>query len=105
MIAFLIITPVFVSYLLNVMVSIGDTLGNMGYTDGQITQIGPIDRCLTGRDIETLDWVKQLLGYEVDTSYLNKGCVTVGYGFIGDHTDLNAKDYDRYHKLMKILAK
>ena len=55
--AFLMITPICVSYLLNVMVSIGDTLSSMGYTDGKITPIGPVERCITGRDVDTIDWV------------------------------------------------
>lgn len=80
---FLILTPICVAYLLNVMVSIGDTLSNMGYTDGTITHIGPVDKCLTGRDVDFFDWIKLLLGIPVDISYVNDGCTTVGYGFIG----------------------
>lgn len=38
-------------------------------------------------------------------SYLNEGCMTVGYGFLGDYTDVNAPQYERYHRLMKIFAK
>lgn len=52
-----------------------------------------------------LDWIKQQLGFEVDTSYVNEGCMTVGYGFLGDYTDINAPEYKRYHKLMEIFAK
>ena len=49
--------------------------------------------------------IKQQLGFDVDTSYVNEGCMTVGYGFLGDYTDINAPEYERYHKLMKIFAK
>lgn len=54
---FLMMAPICVAYLLNVMVSIGDTLSNMGYTDGTITPIGNVDRCFTGKDVEFFDWV------------------------------------------------
>ena len=105
------------------MVSIGDTLGNMGYTDGTIVPIDGVERCITGRDMIMSDWVgkllyiylqltiflflqiKQQLGFPVDLSYVNEGCVTVGYGFLGDYSDVNAPEYKRYHRLMEIFAK
>lgn len=52
-----------------------------------------------------LDWIKQQIGLPVDTSYVNEGCMTVGYGFLGDYTDINAPEYKRYHRLMEIFAK
>lgn len=55
------LTPLCVTYLLNVMVSIGDTLGNMGYTDGTITPIDNVERCITGRDVDLIDWVSIIL--------------------------------------------
>lgn len=55
------ITPLIVAYLLNVMVSIGDTLSNMGYTDGNLTPIDRVEKCITGRDIEMIDWVSQII--------------------------------------------
>lgn len=45
------------------------------------------------------------MGFEVDLSYLNEGCTTVGYGFLGDFSDVNAPEYKRYHRLMEIFAK
>ena len=33
------------------------------------------------------------MGMEVDLSYLSDGCLTVGYGFLGDYTDINAPEY------------
>jgi len=87
---FLLMAPLCVAYLLNVMVGIGDTLGSMGYTDGKIDKIGPVERCLTGKDVDLIDWIKIRMGFDVDLSYVTDGCTTVGYGFIGDYTDVNA---------------
>jgi len=50
---FLIATPLVVTYLLNVMAGIGDTLTSSGKIDQPKTVIGNVNKCLTGYEIST----------------------------------------------------
>ena len=81
-------TPFFVGWLLNLITEISAGLQNSGVIDFPEVNIGKIERCINGY-------------YQRD----NVDCLTVAYGMIGDSTDIYDPKYQRYHDLMKILAK
>jgi len=36
---------------------------------------------------------------------IHEPCLTLGYSFIGEHTDVNSEEYAKYHEIMSIVAK
>lgn len=84
----MLMTPLFVGWLLNLITNISNGLQNSGVIDFPEVNIGKVERCINGY-------------YQRD----NIDCLTIAYGMIGDSNDLYDPKYQRYHDLMKILAK
>ena len=60
---FLVATPLVVTYLLNVMAGIGDSLTSSGKIDQPKTVIGNVNKCLTGTEISTKEYVSLCLQF------------------------------------------
>lgn len=84
----MLITPIFVGWLLNLITEISAGLQNSGVVNFPEVPIGHIERCINGY-------------YERD----NVDCLTLAYGLIGDSNEIYDPKYQRYHDVMKIIAK
>jgi len=87
---FIILTPFAVGYMLNIMIGIGNQVHKSGRADSAVVEIGSVPPCGEGPSYDP----------EQD-----EPCVSVGYGMIGPHSDLQAPEYSRYHGVMEIFAK
>jgi len=80
---FLVATPLVVTYLLNVMAGIGDSLTSSGKIDQPKTVIGNVNKCLTGYEISTKEYLLSWFGIPPEPIAEEDDCTTVGFGFIG----------------------
>lgn len=87
---FIILTPFAVGYMLNIMIGIGNQVHKSGRADSAVVEIGSVPPCGEGPSYDP----------EQD-----EPCVSVGYALIGQHSDLQAPEYSRYHGVMEIFAK
>jgi hypothetical protein len=83
-------TPILVALNLSYMTHLGNLVSKHGIVDSPILQIGEIPMCRNPSHHN----------YNTD-----EPCLSVGYSMVGPHDSTSNPAYDRYHDLMKIMAK
>jgi hypothetical protein len=88
--AFLTISPFIIGWFLTIVETIGHVVDVNFRVDGNLKTVENFVACTQKEDF--------IAGRDIP-------CLTLGYGIIGPHDEVEHPDYSRYHDVMQILGK